>query len=105
MLKIEIYTKTFETPNGPVEGVQTKWSDFNILLVTGTRGFLACPAIDIEACQRYGKAAALVESSSGNPIGTLDRFADRKIMAVNDKGRELGIEKGMEVKDAFALIA
>lgn len=102
---MEIYTKTFQTPNGLVEGVQTKWSNFNILLVAGSKGFLACPAIDIDACQRYGKAAALVESSADNPIGTLDRFPDRKIMSVNEGGRQLGIEKGMDVRDAFALIA
>jgi len=48
---MEVYTKAFQTPNGLVEGVQTKWSGFNILLVTGSKGFLACPAIDVEACQ------------------------------------------------------
>ena len=46
---MEINTKTFETPNGLVEGVQTKWTGFNILLVTGSKGFLVCPAIDVDA--------------------------------------------------------
>ena len=96
---------TYQTPNGPVEGVQTKWQGFNVLLVTGSRGFLACPAIDVEACQGYGVAAALVESSSENPIGTLERFANRKITTVNAKAKQLGIEEGMNVQDAFALIA
>ncbi len=33
---MEISTKTYETPHGLVEGVQTKWSRFNVLMVTGT---------------------------------------------------------------------
>jgi uncharacterized protein YunC (DUF1805 family) len=102
---MEVHTKTYQTPNGLVEGVQTKWPGFNILLVTGTKGFLACPAIDVEACQRYGVAAALVESTPNNPIGTLERFPDRKVTKINAKAKELGIKEGMNVADAFALIA
>jgi uncharacterized protein YunC (DUF1805 family) len=115
---MEAYTKIYQTPNGPVEGIQTRWpgwgpqtqnsafgNPFSILMVTGTKGFLACPAIDIEACQRYGAAAALVESTPQNPIGTLDRFPNRKVTKVNEKARALGIHEGMEAIEAFALIA
>lgn len=102
---MEIYTKTFETPNGLVEGVQTKWSGFNVLMVTGSKGFLACPAIDVAACERYGVAAALVESTPDNPIRTLDRFPQRKVTRVNERAKALGIEEGMDVVEAFARIA
>jgi uncharacterized protein YunC (DUF1805 family) len=102
---MEINTKIWKTLKGEVEGVQTKWPGFNILIVTGSKGFLACPAIDVEACQRYGVAAALVESSPENPIGTLDRFPNRKVSKVNEKAKTLGIREGMPVTDAFALIA
>ena len=102
---MEVYTKIYETPNGPVEGIQTKWSGFSILLVIGTKGFLACPAIDVDACARYGAAAALVESSPDNPIGTLERFPNRKVTKVNAKAKTLGVYEGMNVSDALALIA
>ena len=102
---MEIHTKTFQTPNGMVEAVQTKWSGFNILLVTGSKGFLACPAIDVDACQGYGVAAAIVESTPDNPIGNLDRFPNRKVTKVNAKAQALGIKENMAVTDAFALIA
>jgi uncharacterized protein YunC (DUF1805 family) len=101
---MEIHTKSYQTPNGLVEGVQTKWTGFNILLVTGSKGFLACPVIDVDACQRYGVAAALVESTPDNPIGTLERFPDRKITKANEKAKALGIKEGMGASDAFALI-
>jgi uncharacterized protein YunC (DUF1805 family) len=102
---MEINRKTYQTAKGTVEGVQTKWTGFNILIVAGSKGFLACPAIDVDACQRYGVAAALVESSPDNPIGTLDRFPNRKVTKVNEKAKSLGIKEGMPVVDAFALIA
>jgi len=102
---MEINTRTFQTPNGMVEGVQTKWEGFNVLMVTGSKGFLACPAIDVDACTRYGVAAALVESTPDNPIKTLERFPNRKVTKVNEKAKALGLKEGMDVKEAFALIA
>jgi uncharacterized protein YunC (DUF1805 family) len=102
---MQINTKTFETKNGLVEGVQVKWSGFNILLVAGSKGFLACPVIDTDACQRYAVAAALVESTPDNPIGTLERFADRKVTKVNKNASAIGIKEGMAVNTAFNLIA
>ncbi len=102
---MEVITKTFQTANGPVEGVQTKWAGFSILLVTGSKGFLACPAVDVDACQRYGVACAIVESTPNNPIGTLERFPDRCVTKVNSKAEALGIKEGMDVGGAFALIA
>ena len=102
---MEVHTRVFQTPNGPAEGVQTRWPGFSILMVTGSKGFLACPAIDVEACQRYGAAAVIVESTPQNPIGTLDRFPNRKIVLVNEKARALGIHEGMDATEAFALIA
>ena len=102
---MEVHTKIYQTPNGPVEGVQTKWPGFNILMVTGAKGFLACPAIDVDACDGYGVAAAIVESTPDNPIGTLERFANRKVTKANARAKALGIKKGMDVSDAFAIIA
>ena len=102
---MEIYTQFYQTPNGAVEGIQTKWTGFNILLVTGSKGFLACPAIDVDACERYGVAAALVESTPDNPIKTLERFPNRKVTKVNAKARAIGLCEGMSVVEAFALIA
>ena len=102
---MKINTKTYQTSNGLVEGVQAKWAGFNILLVTGSKGFLACPAIDIDACEGYGVAAAIVESTPDNPIGTLERFGNRKITKTNAKAKAPGIDEGMNVTEAFAFIA
>lgn len=102
---MEIRTKTFQTLAGLVEGVKVKWTGCSILLVTGSKGFLACPLVDLGACRHYGAAAAIVQSSPDNLIGTLERFAERKVVGANEKAKALGITEGMLAKDAFALIA
>ena len=73
--------------------------------MTGSKGFLACPAVDVDACARYGVAAALVESTPDNPIKTLERFPNRRVTKVNEKAKALGLTEGMDVTEAFALIA
>ncbi len=103
--QMEHIEKTYETKNGPVEGFCTKWSNFSILMITGSKGFLACPAIDVDACEGFGKAGALVESSADNPIVTLERMCERKITRANGLAKALGIKEGMIAKDAFELIA
>ena len=102
---MECITETFDTKNGTVDGVIVKWPGFSILMVTGPRGFLACPAIDVDACEGYGKAAAIIESGPDNPIGTLERFCQRKITKANRQAKALGIEEGMIAGDAFGLLA
>jgi len=102
---MEIQTKSFQMPNGLVEGIEVSWSGFGILLVAGSKGFLACPAFNADVCERYGAACAIVESTPDNPIGTLERFPDRKVTKANSKAEALGIKKSMDVGEAFALIA
>ncbi len=102
---MDILTKTYETPNGLVEGVQVKWTGFSILLVTGKKGFLACGVFDVDKIDGFGCAAALVESTPSNPIGTLDRFPNRKVVLPNARAKALGIVEGMDVTEAFARIA
>ena len=58
-VKMETITKSFQTKNGLVEGVQVKWAGFSILLVTGAKGFLACGVFDLEAIEKFGVAAAI----------------------------------------------
>lgn len=102
---MELITQTFQTPAGTVEGIKVIWPGFSILMVTGTKGFLACPAIDVDSSDEYGAAAAIIESSPENLIGTLDRFCDRKITKTNKNAENLGIKVGMLAKEAFELIA
>ncbi|MCK9595363.1 MAG: DUF1805 domain-containing protein [Candidatus Omnitrophica bacterium] len=102
---MDICTKSYNTRNGSVEGVQVKWQGFSILLVTGKKAFLTCGVFDLEAIDAFGGAAAIVESTPENPIGNLERFPNRKITRVNSKAKALGIDAGMDVKDAFEIIA
>jgi uncharacterized protein YunC (DUF1805 family) len=101
---MDIFTKSYQTSKGLVEGIQVKWEGFHILLVSGKKAFLACGVFDLEAIENFGAAAALVESSPENPVGNLDKFPNRKIKKANAKAEALGVKAGMEVTEAFELL-
>ena len=101
---MDIHTRSYKVLDGFVEGVQVKWQGFSILLATGSKGFLACGVFDLEKIEKFGSAAAIVESTPENPIGNLDRFPNRKITQVNSKAQALGILPGMPVIQAFEKI-
>ncbi len=77
---MEFHTKIYQTPNGIVEGVQVKWTGFNILLAAGTKGFIACPAIDLDACERFGVAAA-------------SRLVGTRLRILSERSSDSAIEK------------
>lgn len=102
---MDLIKKTFNTPNGDVEGVHVKWENFSILMVTGSKACLCCGVFDIDAFEKFNYPAALVNSSPDNPIGSLENFPNRTIKAANNKAMELGIKPGLDVTEAFSLIA
>lgn len=102
---MEVIKKTYETVNGPVEGVQVKSPVFSILMAGGKKGTLVCGVFDVDKMDGFSMPAAIVESTPVNPIGTLERFPNRKISKVNSHARKLGISEGMEVIEAFTVIA
>lgn len=102
---MDVLQKTFETKNGNVEGVHVKWENFSILMVTGSKACLCCGVFDIDAFERFDYPAALVNSSPENPIGSLENFPNRTIKAANQKAKDLGVVEGLDVQEAFALIA
>ena len=100
-MAIKTVTQSFVTNKGVVEGVRLEWDTFSLLLVSAPRGFLVCGIFDLEAINLYGRAAAIVEGSPDNPIGTLDRFMERKITALNAQAQEMGVCVGMSVRSAL----
>ena len=100
-MAVNLETRPIATSRGIAEGIVLKWESFSLLLIGAPKGFLGCCIFDLDITQGFKMPCALVESAPGNPIGTLDRMLQRKIMSVNEEGKNLGIEVGMSVPEAL----
>ena len=70
-----------------------------LLIVKGSKGFLACAYIDINACNSTGAACAIVSG-----VNTHKEMLAAKVLFVSDKARLLGAKKGMSGSEMIELI-
>ena len=68
-----------------------------LLVVKASNGFLACGYINPETCNKTGEACAIVTG-----VDTYEDMYDSPIVAVSQKGLELGIEIGESGESALA---
>jgi uncharacterized protein YunC (DUF1805 family) len=70
-----------------------------LLIIKGSKGFLACAYVDVEICNKTGESCAIVSGvkSHDDMLGATVRF-------VSDAAQELGVKEGMSGKDAIELL-
>ena len=70
-----------------------------LLVVKGSKGFLACGYLSVEACNKTGEACAIVSG-----VMSHDDMLVAKIKAVSDSAKALGIKLGMKGSDALKIL-
>ena len=69
-----------------------------LLIVKGSKGFLACGYINAETCNKTNEACAIVSG-----VKTHDDMVNAEIKIVSKKAEELGIKVGMKGQAALEL--
>lgn len=67
-----------------------------LILIRGSRGFLMCGYLNMEAADKLGAVAV---STSG--VKTVDDLLKKQISKISVKARELGIKEGMSGQEAL----
>jgi uncharacterized protein YunC (DUF1805 family) len=70
-----------------------------LIIIKGTKGFLACGYVNVETCNKIDEACAIVSG-----VNTHDDMLQAKIKLVSDKAKELGIKEGMTGSEAVELM-
>lgn len=60
-----------------------------LLVISGSRGFLACGYINPETCDRTGEACAIVTG-----VGSFEDMLSATVVAVSSGASELGVSPG-----------
>lgn len=82
------------------EGLTTEFIRLRspLLIIKGSKGFLACGYINIETCNRLGDACAIVTG-----VKSHDDMLDAEIKAVSAEAEKLGVKKGMIGQEALEI--
>ncbi len=67
-----------------------------LLIVKGSKGFLACAYISTDSCNKTEEACAIVSG-----VTTHEDMLDKEIKAVSVRAEALGIKVGMKGRDAL----
>ena len=68
----------------------------NVLMIGAENGFLGCAYINLEIANKVNDVCAIVTG-----VKTPDDMLDAKVIAVSDAAAELGVETGMDGKEAL----
>ena len=69
-----------------------------LLIVKGSKGFLACGYINVETCNKTGEACAIVTG-----VKTHDAMLAAEVKAVSHAARQLGVRIGMKGEEALEI--
>jgi uncharacterized protein YunC (DUF1805 family) len=69
-----------------------------LLVIKGTKGFLACGYINCETCNKTGEACAIVIG-----VKTYDAMLDAEVKAVSHSAAKLGVRIGMKGEEALEI--
>ncbi len=69
-----------------------------LLIIKGTKGFLACGYINCETCNKTGEACAIVTG-----VKTHDEMLHAEVKAVSEAAERLGVRAGMKGKEALEI--
>lgn len=70
-----------------------------LLIIKGSKGFLACGYISVETCNKTNEACAIVSG-----VKTHDDMLEAEVKAVSKKAEKLGIQAGMKGSEVVELL-
>lgn len=71
----------------------------NMIVVTGSKGYLMCGYLNLAAAEKFGDAAVLVGGAD------FDAVLSNPIKGMTSAAREAGVKEGMTGEEAAALLA
>jgi uncharacterized protein YunC (DUF1805 family) len=92
--KIEIGGKTFHAMKSTLPENAPP-----LLLIKGTKGYIMCGYLNIEAAEKFGSAASIVSG-----VKTFEDVLEAQIKASTTKAIQLGLVPGKIVKDVISAL-
>ena len=80
-------------------GLEVPFNKAPLVLVKGSRGFVMCGFLNIQAAEKLGEAAAMVRG-----VKTVADLLDAKIVEATTVAAGLGVSPGMTGREALAVL-
>lgn len=71
-----------------------------LMLIKGSKGFLACGYINLQTAEKLGHAAAIVRG-----VASFDDMLNASVCEVSESAKKLGVEAGISGAKALQILA
>ena len=92
-----INTEDIDVGGKKAQGVVIELPEAPMVLALGSKGYLVCGYMNLEAGEKFGACCAVVHG-----VRTVQDILDGKVAAVSSKAKALGVSEGMSGRDAIA---
>lgn len=89
---------TFE--NGTAIGTSQRWDGGQYCAIITKNGIVGCGIYDLKTAAEFGQAIAIAKGTPANPLVEPEDLFNAKIVGVTPKAAAMGIEVGMNGRDA-----
>lgn len=73
----------------------------NLVFMVTNKGMLGCGAFNVAVLDKFNYPAAVVRSTSGSPIATIDELLSGVVKEANASAIKVGVKAGMPAKNAL----
>ncbi len=80
-------------------GIEVPFNKAPLVLAKGSKGFVMCGFLNVEAAEKLGEAAAMVRG-----VKTIEDLLDAKVVATTTPASQLGITVGMTGRQALEVL-
>ncbi len=83
-----------------LKAFSTKLGQKNLIVICGSRGYVMCGYLNLQAANKFGDAAVKITK-----VSTLKEALATKVHSASYAAKKLGIKNGQPIKDVLKIIA
>ena len=104
ILSPQVTQRPLQFENGSALGVSTRWGRGQYCSILTPAGIVGCGIYDLKTTSEFDQAIAIAKGTPDKPLVEPEDLFDAKIVGVTPQAEELGIEVGMNGREAVEIM-
>lgn len=97
-------TRSMQFEHGTAIGLSHRWRNGQYCSILTAAGIVGCGIYDLKTASEFGQAIAIARGTPENPLVEPEDLLDAKIVDATAQAKELGVEVGMNGKQAVEVL-
>ena len=100
----KVISKPIQFENGTAMGISNRWTKGQYCSIITSTGIVGCGIYDVDTAGEFDLAVAICKGTPEKPLVDPEDLFESKIVNCTNKAKTLGIEVGMNGKQAVEIL-